>query len=158
MAYLTAIRAGLVAVFLTVLIGIGWGLKGALNERQVLRQQVASQQESLKLATRHQQVTSKVITKYVQAKSAIKETTKYVTVEIEKRIPADACVLPPDWGLLHNNAATGDLSVPPPTGGADAAPVASKEALGTITENYGAARENAAQLEALQQWINGVTK
>lgn len=79
-------------------------------------------------------------------KTQIQEVYKYVPVA------ADSCPLPPGWRVLHDAAATG--TVPDPSGQPNAAAVTPREAAKTILWNYGAALENAARLEALQEWVS----
>jgi hypothetical protein len=137
---------------------VGLSIRHAYEQRAELRLQVAAQQETLKLAERHAKVNTRVITKRLQTSAAIKERAESVQVEIEKRLPDVAvCVLPPDWRLLHDSAAT-DSAVPPASGGADAASVTPKEAARTVAENYETCLDTADRLHRLQDWVRGVTQ
>lgn len=154
------LKGAILGLLLASLTGAGYYLKGALDERTELRQQVASQQEQLKLAERFQKVTTVALTKRVAAVAAIKERANNVQVEIERLIPAGpvaGCLLPPAFRLLHD-AAANDEPVPDPASSPDATAATVKEAAKTITGNYETYHDIANQLELLQLWVDGVSR
>lgn len=139
------------------LAAAGWITRDMQATLDHKRQELVTAQANLKEFQNAYEVTSTVLTQRAESKSAIKESTKNVLVEIERRIPVDSGLLPPDWRLLHDSAASGS-PVPNPPLGTDASPVPAKDAAVTVTENYGICRDTADQLVLLQQWIRGVSK
>lgn len=156
---ITSLRLWLVGGVLAVLAFAGYYVNAALTERDTLRLKVTLLNASLASALDASKVTEAVLSSRVQSSAAIKTKAKNVQVEIEKRLPDSptACVLPADWRVLHDAAATGD-EVPPATSGTDAATVTAKEAASTIADNYEASLDNADRLLKLQQWIEGVSR
>jgi hypothetical protein len=139
-------------------IGSGWYAKSAITERDALKVQVSALQTDLRFASKATAVTSKVLTARAKSVSSIKSKAKDVQVEIEKRLPdVAACVLPPDWRVLHD-AAAADEEVPPAAERADAAAVTPKEAARTVARNYEACHDNSDRLLRLQQWVEGVSE
>ena len=138
---------------------VTYSLVDASREREFLKARVATQEETIKLVKRASQATSTVLSNRAQSKAAIHERAKDVQEAIIIRIPADAsaCVLPPDWRLLHDAAAT-DSGVPPAASGTNAGAVTAQEAARTVSENYEQYHDTADQLRALQQWIRSVSK
>lgn len=133
-------------------------VRHAVEERAALRQQVATQQETLRLAQRFARVNTRVVTQRLQSAAAIKERADVVQLEIERRLPADpVCVLPPDWRLLHDAAAT-DTEVPAAARGIDAPSVTPREAARTVAKNYESCHDTADRLHRLQDWVRSVTK
>lgn len=104
-----------------------------------------------------EQITQKVVTKYVdrvqvirgETKTIIKEVPIYVTPEDDAN-----CVVPDGFVRLHDAAVQG-RSVASTPGATDAAPSDTQlsEVAITVVENYGVCRETAEQLTALQRWI-----
>jgi hypothetical protein len=86
------------------------------------------------------------------ARDRIRTQTVEIVKEIEREIPASACVLPPAARRLHDRAATGAS----PSGGDDAAPVTAQDFASTVAENYSIARENAERLKACQRYVRDV--
>ena len=98
-------------------------------------------------------ITTKVVTKYVDRIKTIKEV-QYVT----KDLPDD-CVLSYDFGLLHNAAATNSGTPPTPEGiNGETKTVKAVDLAATIVDNYSIYHETAAQLEELQEWVEQQTK
>lgn len=164
MTMLNPLKAGLVYLGLATALGaFGAYARGVLADRAALRIEVAAQAETLKLASRHAKVTETVLSARVQSSAAIKERAKDVQAAIQVRLPGGpaGCVLPPDWRVLHDTAAT-DSELPPAPSGADGAPEApeasASEALSTVAENYEIANDNADRLRKLQEWVRGVSE
>lgn len=153
-AYATVGLALLVTGFLAF---AGSRLTGLIEERNQLRVEVAAQQAQIESLSAVERTTSIVLSDRVQSRAAIQERASNVQVEIEKRLSAPpACVLPPDWRVLHDSAAT-DTPVPDAASGADAPAVTPQEAARTVTGNYAQCHDTADQLRKLQDWIRGVT-
>lgn len=138
------------------LLGFGW-VKGTAHVQARWDAEHAALALAAADRAEHQATaTVEVVTKYVdrvkvvheKAQTIIKEIPVYVTKEADS-----ACVVPRGFVVVHDAAAAN--TVPPPAGPADAAPagIALSAVAGTVADNYGVCHENAAQLEALQQWI-----
>lgn len=119
----------------------------------------ANAAQAIKLAeaeTRAANVTTKIVTEYVdrvrvvreKAKTIVKEVPVYVTPEADA-----ACVVPRGFVRVHDGAARNE--VPGPAEGTDdAASGVALSAVAEVTaENYGTYHEVAEQLKALQKWV-----
>lgn len=87
----------------------------------------------------------------VQTRTVIQKVPVYVTPEADAR-----CILPVGFVRLYNAAATGadPAAVPDPAGRPDGAPsgIACSEVAADLADNFGIARQNAAELTGLQDW------
>lgn len=88
----------------------------------------------------------------------IKTITKTLILKVPEYVSpqADAaCVVPRGFVRLHDAAASGVPPVSDPTGQPNDAPsgVAISRVGSTVADNYGTCRVQAAQLEAVQSWI-----
>ncbi len=111
-----------------------------------------AQAKSDALESKNVVVTERVVTVYKDRIKVIREPGEVREIEI---IRNSDCVLPPEFRVFHDRA-TGE-GVEAPTGvDAAAAPVDPATVIETVRENYARARENAAQLEALQAWAAGL--
>ncbi len=149
--------AGLVA--LALLVGaheIGFRRASAVGKAIIAQYQAEAKAEVEKARAEAKTVETKVVIEYRDRVKVIREVGPEVVREIEI-IRKSGCVLPPEWRLLHDSA-TGSQA---PEAGSSADPATDVDcatALETVRENYARARENAAQLEALQQWVGSVTQ
>lgn len=109
-----------------------------------------SEAESAKLRAKAAEVTERVV---IQYRDRIKEV-RVIEPEVQHEIQVireSGCVLPGAFRLLHDSA-TGAANEAPAGADAAPAPVDCATAAETIRENYARARENAAELKALQEW------
>lgn len=127
---------------------VGWS-RGEAEAELVATQQTAQVTEKVA------EVEKVVMPAHVEAKVRIQTVTKEIIREVPVYVPVGACSLPPGWRVLHDAAAAGE--VPDPSRVPDAAAVDPQSAASAIAGNYGACRENAEQLRALQQWVEGVS-
>ncbi|NJC43807.1 UNVERIFIED_ORG: hypothetical protein FHT06_001046 [Xanthomonas campestris] len=100
----------------------------------------------------------RVVTKFIDRVQIVRETGATITREIPIYVTqkADAaCAIPAGFVRLHDAAATGHPAGPP-TGDPDApAPGITLSAIaGTVADNYTSCHATAAQLSALQDWID----
>ncbi|MGI0658036.1 hypothetical protein ACRCOP_09295 [Pseudomonas aeruginosa] len=104
-------------------------------------------------ATTQAEVTTTVVTQYVDRVQVVKERGKDIIKEVPIYVSsAAACDLPGGFRVLHDAAAQGEL--PDPAGVADAPAASVEDAATTVVENYSTYHEVAEQLRALQQWVN----
>ena len=106
-----------------------------------------------KVAEKQAEVTTKVVTEYVDRVKVVREKAREIVKEVPIYVPADSCPLPSGFRVLHDAAALGVPSVPDAAARADAAPVPAQTVAATVADNYGACRETAEQLKGLQAWL-----
>jgi hypothetical protein len=98
-------------------------------------------------------VTEKVVTKYVDRVIEIEGKGLHVTEIIERTAPSADCRWPEYYRRLHDAAARGDAPPDAPRTGDEAKTLEAASTFTTIDQNYRTCHTNAAQLEALQDWI-----
>lgn len=86
----------------------------------------------------------------VKVREVVPEIQSQVEIIREKH---PNCVLPPEFRLLHDTAASGSPSTPSAPGVDGPSEVPCDVAAETIAQNYQSARENAEQLKSLQEWV-----
>lgn len=132
-----------------LIIGVtGYGyFKGAQSVRKdfdAYKAQIALLEA--KRTAEQAQVTTKVVTKYVDRVKIVKEKSD----AIKKEVDGVSGVCPGSVGMLHDSAA---LQVPPAPRGPDEGTTDAKALTSTIIENYGTCHEVREQLKALQEWV-----
>lgn len=156
-------------VNLYVLAGIGIVVVGALGygafehqrylvaKADLVAYQAQAEAEAQKLRAKAAEVRIEVVTKYVDRVKTIRVPEPVEVVREIEVIRNSGCVLPGEFRVLHDSAATGS-GTKAATGANDApAPVDCATAIEVIRENYKRSRENAIQLESLQQWAASVS-
>jgi hypothetical protein len=126
--------------------GAGWlvrdiACKKAIAERELQQVAQAEQSRLLRQANVNRQVISAANKRRQQGES--KRTIERKVDEIPHNLP----MLPPEFRVLHDAAATGKVDDPTALAGT---PVAAKTVARTLADNYTDARSNAATLEELQ--------
>ncbi|KQQ84112.1 hypothetical protein ASF73_16210 [Xanthomonas sp. Leaf131] len=101
---------------------------------------------------------TKTVVEYVDRVQIVREAGATITREIPIYVTqkADAaCAIPAGFVRLHDAAATGNPAGPP-TGDPDApaAGITLSGIAGTVADNYTSCHATAAQLSALQDWID----
>lgn len=146
--YATPIKYGSIGALIFSIYMIG----GIANEETWQKKVLQQQAEIALLKQKEAEVTTKVITKYIDKVTVVKETnnaiSKYVTSEADSK-----CGLPNSFSVLHDAAAKNEL--PDATGATDAktSDIKLSEATSTIIANYGICYQNAEQLKSLQEWV-----
>lgn len=92
------------------------------------------------------EVTTRVVTKYVDRVKIVKEKSD----AIKNEIAGVTGVCPGSVGVLHDSAA---LQVPPASRNPDEGTTDAQALTGTIVQNYGTCHEVREQLKALQDWV-----
>lgn len=125
---------------------------GIANEEGWQKKVLEQQAEIAQLKQKEAEVTTKVVTKYIDKIQVVKETnnaiSKYITKDADSK-----CDLPVSFSVLHDAAAKNELPDATRATDASSSGVALSTATSTIVENYGACIQNAEQLKALQEWI-----
>lgn len=149
----------LLALIALVVSAMGFGyVKGARHVQDQWDSAVVKDQlTTARIRQRQAAAPVKVVTKYVDRIKVVHETgetiVKEVPVYVSKESDA-ACIINRGFVRLHDNSASGRL--PDAPGATDAAPagIALSTVAATVADNYERCHENAAQLEALQTWVN----
>ena len=126
------------------------------DERHRIADEAARKEQSAqaaKVAEKQAEVTTKVVTEYVDRVKVVREKAREIVKEVPVYVPADSCPLPSGFRVLHDAAASGVPPVPDAAARADAAPVPAQTVAATVADNYGTCRETAEQLTALQAWV-----
>lgn len=125
---------------------------GIANEESWQKKVLQQQAEIAELKQKEAEVSTKVVTKYIDKIQVVKETnnaiSKFVTNEADSK-----CQLPNSFSVLHDAAAKNEL--PDSAGASDArtSDVKLSEATSTVIENYGICHQNIEQLKGLQEWV-----
>ncbi|WP_218187343.1 hypothetical protein [Pseudomonas sp. NBRC 111143] len=116
-------------------------------------ERAAAKLAAAQTATTQAEVTTQVVTQYVDRVQVVKERGKEIIKEVPVYVSsAVTCDLPGGFRVLHDAAAQGEL--PDPAGVADAPAASVETAAATVVENYATYHEVAEQLKALQSWVN----
>jgi len=146
-------------VFVLAICGAGftgWHERGKQADAEIsaikssLEAKVAQAQ---KLAA---ETSERVVIRYKDRVQVIHQTAPEVEHDIQVIRKSD-CILPSSFVRLHD-AGAGIPSQTPAGADESTETVTCADAIETIRTNYEAARANAAQLEALQAWADGVSK
>lgn len=148
--WLAAITAALAAVWFVY-------HKGELHERGKWETvQAANALHAAQVGQKRAEVTTTVLTRYIDRVRTVRVKSETITKEVPiyvTKTDDSRCVVNNGFVRLHNAAAANEL--PGSTSGANESPasVALSTVAETVAENYGTCHENAAQLEALQEWV-----
>ena len=139
-----------------VLLVVGAYFYGGHGVQQAWLAKVADLEAKVKIAEeKSQQVNTVIETKVVTKIKVVKENV-YVNREIIKEVAGKqldaSCSLPKSTVSLHDSASRNEVA-----GRADAtdgtpSEVKASQLLDRVVENYGSCHENAAKLEAWQEW------
>ena len=136
-----------------ILLAFSIYMCGGISNEAEWREKVLKQQaEIAQLKQKEAEVSTKVVTKYIDKITVVKEKNN----EIAKFINQDAdakCQLPNSFSVLHDAAAKNELPDSARATDASTSGVKLSEATTTIVGNYGACNQNSEQLKALQEWI-----
>ena len=117
-------------------------------QKKVLQQQA----EIAQLKQKEAEVSTKVVTKYIDKITVVKEKNNEISKYINTNSDAK-CELPVSFSVLHDAAAKNELPDSARATDASASGIALSSATTTIVDNYGACNQNSEQLKALQEWI-----
>jgi len=139
-----------------VLLVVGAYLFGGHNVQKAWLARVAELEAKVKIAEeKSQQVNTVIETKIVTKVKVIKENV-YVNREIIKEVAGkqlDAqCTLPKSTVSLHDSASRNEVAERAAATDGTPSEVKASQLLDRVVENYGSCHENAAKLEAWQEW------
>lgn len=108
------------------------------------------------LESQSQQVTTQIVTEYVDRVKIVKEKADAIVVKVPVYIdkPADtSCAINNGFVVLHDAAAKNEVPESPRDSHAEASGIKLSTVAATVAENYGTCHEVRQQLESLQDWI-----
>jgi len=139
-----------------VLLVVGAYLFGGHNVQQAWLARVAELEAKVKIAEEQsKQVNTVIETKVITKVKVIKENV-YVNREIIKEVAGKqldaSCSLPKSTVSLHDSASRNEVAERAAATDGTPSEVKASQLLDRVVENYGACYENAAKLEAWQEW------
>jgi len=146
------------AVFLLIsAFGIGY-MKGVYRADAIIAEAAVKANEKIaELERKNTEISNNVVTKYVDKVRVVKEREYVYLGQAQNNVPGQFN-LSSGWLYLHDSAASGSDADPTRASDASASAVRDNQALGVVLRNYSTCRENAHQLESLQQWIRDMQK
>jgi hypothetical protein len=144
-----------VAAIIALVFGVY--MEGGVSNQEKWEARVAEAKlEMAKKDAESADATVKVVTKYIDRVTVVKENGNAILKEVPKFVSKDAdakCVVPNSFVVLHDSASRNE--VPDSTRGVDEG--ASKVKLSgiaeTVTTNYTTYHQVSEQLKALQEWV-----
>ena len=106
--------------------------------------------------TQSVEITTKIITKYVDRVKIVKETGDVIIKEIPKYITTiddSKCTIPNGFVMLHNSAASNELPDSSRDFNAGASEIKISGVATIVIENYNTYYQLAEQLKSLQSWV-----
>ena len=139
-----------------VLLVVGAYFYGGYSVEMSWRERVAELEAKVKIAEEKSQQVNKVIeTKVVERIKVVKENV-YVNREIIKEVAGKqldaSCSLPKSTISLHDSASRNEVAGRAAATDGTPSEVKASQLLDRVVENYGSCHENAAKLEAWQEW------
>ena len=139
-----------------VLLVVGSYLFGSHGTEMMWRDRVKELEAKVKIAEeKSQQVNTVIETKVVTKIKVVKENV-YVNREIIKEVAGKqldaSCSLPKSTVSLHDSASRNEVAERAAATDGTPSEVKASQLLDRVVENYGSCHENAAKLEAWQEW------
>ena len=139
-----------------VLLVVGAYFYGGYGVQSAWQARVAELEAKVKVAEEKSQQVNKVIeTKVVERLKVVKENV-YVNREIIKEVAGKqldaSCSLPKSTISLHDSASRNEVAGRAAATDGTPSEVKASQLLDRVVENYGSCHENAAKLEAWQEW------
>ena len=139
-----------------VLLVVGAYFYGGYGVQQAWQARVKDLEDKVKVAEeKSQQVNTVIETKIVTKIKVVKENV-YVNREIIKEVAGKqldaSCSLPRSTVSLHDSASRNEVAERAAATDGTSSEVKASQLLDRVVENYGSCHENAAKLEAWQEW------
>jgi hypothetical protein len=139
-----------------VLLVVGAYFYGGHGVQQAWLARVAELEAKVKIAEEKSQQVNKVIETKVVTKIKVVKENVYVNREIIKEVAGKqldaSCSLPKSTVSLHDSASRNEVAGRAAATDGTPSEVKASQLLDRVVENYGACHENAAKLEAWQEW------
>ena len=139
-----------------VLLVVGAYFYGGHGVQQAWLARVAELEAKVKIAEEKSQQVNTVIETRVVTKIKVVKENVYVNREIIKEVAGKqldaSCSLPKSTISLHDSASRNEVSERAAATDGTPSEVKASQLLDRVVENYGSCHENAAKLEAWQEW------
>ena len=139
-----------------VLLVVGSYFYGGYGTEMSWRERVKELEAKVKAAEEQSQKVNTVIEEKIVYKTKVIKENIYVNREIIKEVAGKqldaSCTLPNSTVSLHDSASRNEVAGRAAATDGTASKVKASELLDTVVQNYGACHENAAKLEAWQEW------
>ena len=139
-----------------VLLVVGSYLFGSHGTEMMWRDRVKELEAKVKIAEEKSQQVNTVIETRVVTKIKVVKENVYVNREIIKEVAGKqldaSCSLPKSTISLHDSASRNEVSERAAATDGTPSEVKASQLLDRVVENYGSCHENAAKLEAWQEW------
>jgi hypothetical protein len=139
-----------------VLLVAGSYLFGSYGTEMSWRERVKELEAKVKAAEEQSQKVNTVIEEKIVYKTKVIKENVYVNREIIKEVAGKqldaSCSLPNSTISLHDSASRNEVAGRAAATDGTPSKVKASELLDTVVQNYGACHENAAKLEAWQEW------
>jgi hypothetical protein len=139
-----------------VLLVVGSYFYGGYGVEMSWRDRVKELEAKVKAAEEQSQKVNTVIEEKVVYKTKVIKENVYVNREIIKEVAGKqldaSCTLPNSTVSLHDSASRNEVAGRAAATDGTPSKVKASELLDTVVQNYGACHENAAKLEAWQEW------
>ena len=139
-----------------VLLVIGVYFYGGYSVQSAWLARVAELEAKVKAAEEQSQKVNTVIQERVVTKIKVVKENVYVNREIIKEVAGkqldSSCTLPKSTVSLHDSASRNEVAGRAAAIDGTASEVKASQLLDRVVENYGSCHENAAKLEAWQEW------
>ena len=139
-----------------VLLVVGAYFYGGHGVQQAWQARVAELEAKVKIAEEKSQQVNTIIETRVVTKIKVVKENVYVNREIIKEVAGKqldaSCSLPKSTISLHDSASRNEVAGRAAATDGTASEVKASQLLDRVVENYGSCHENAAKLEAWQEW------
>ena len=139
-----------------VLLVIGSYLFGSYGTEMAWRDRVRELEAKVKAAEEQSQKVNTVIQEKVVTKIKVVKENVYVNREIIKEVAGKqldaSCSLPKSTVSLHDSASRNEVAGRAAATDGTPSEIKASQLLDRVVENYGSCHENAAKLEAWQEW------
>jgi hypothetical protein len=139
-----------------VLLVVGAYLFGGYGVQQAWLARVAELEAKVKAAEEQSQKVNTVIQERVVTKIKVVKENVYVNREIIKEVAGKqldaSCSLPKSTISLHDSASRNEVAGRAAATDGTPSEIKASQLLDRVVENYGSCHENAAKLEAWQEW------
>ena len=139
-----------------VLLVVGSYLFGSHGTEMMWRDRVKELEAKVKIAEEKSQQVNTVIETRVVTKIKVVKENVYVNREIIKEVAGKqldaSCSLPKSTVSLHDSASRNEVAERAAATDGTPSEVKASQLLDRVVENYGSCHENAAKLEAWQEW------
>lgn len=154
------IAAGIILILMVGVFAWGWHIGTDHVQAKWDADKKAQDVAISTVQAKQAEVTTQVVTKYVDRVQTIRGATKTIIQKVPVYVTAkddSKCVVPNGFVRLHDAAAEDSIQLPASSGSVDGqtSEVKLSDVASTVAGNYGICHANAEQLNELQDWVKG---